>query len=196
MNVQAVSFTSNLKIVDSKNNKIETVSRFQYKTQAVTDCFFVGGLTGYTILNILNTNNILKKIDELPKGEIIKNVNKSFKKNIKWGLLSGAASTVVGYFWFNFTEAWQKKMMVIADSYDAESKALKAQLEAQKQLNAALIAGDENARKAALEKYNAAGKEAAAIKAARQERKNVKAQKSVQVENPVLEIKSEPVKQQ
>ena len=130
----------------------------------------------------------MKKIDELPKDDIIKSVSKSFKKNIKWGLLAGAASVVVGHFWFNLTESWQKKLIAKSESYDAESKALMEQVKAQKELNAAIKSGDKVAQKAALEKYNAAVEQEVAIKNARKNGNPEKVQDSEPAEKSETEV--------
>lgn len=183
MKVQAVSFTSNS--TAGKNqptqefvSKDTSYSRKQYKTECLTNSFISGSLTAYTLINIFSTKNALKKIDELPKDEIIKNVNKSFKKNIKWGLLAGVLATVAGHFWFDFTEPWCRKLIAKSESYDAESSAYWAQANAQKELNVAIKAGDKEAQKAAIEKYNAAEEDIIAIKTAR------KGEKPVQKEQP------------
>lgn len=170
MNIQPISFKADFTKTQIKNsedfpdNRIESVSRRQYKTTCVTGDFIAGGLTGYAIMNVIRTNIALKRIGELPKEDIIKNVGKIFKSNIKWGFLTGIISAVAGYFWFDYTEGWQKKMMTKTEILDAQSKVLKTQTKAKKELQMAIKTGDKEAQDIALDNLNKATEKEKAIK--------------------------------
>ncbi len=154
MSIQPVSFTSGTQTQQRKalsggvDYKSMPYSRDQYKTESLVGSFFTGGLTTYTILNIFSTKSALRKIDQLPKEEIIKNVSKGFKKNIKWGLVGAVASAIVGHFWFDYTEPFCRKLL-------AKSEALEAEANATKELNEAIKNGDTKAQQEAIDKLNA-----------------------------------------
>jgi len=156
MKVQPVVFTANNHSVTAPTSEHKPVqdtsySRRQYKTLTLTGEFLAGSLLGYAMTNILSTKKALKKIDTLPKDEIIKTVNKSFKKNIGWGLLTGTVATIFANYYFDWTEPFNRKLI-------AKSEALDAQAKAKKELRKAIKSGDEELYAQAMDKLNSAVK--------------------------------------
>lgn len=150
MKVQPV-FTSNTTGIkqDYKSNDDTSYSRRQYKILTLTGEFMTCSCLGYAMTNIVSTKRALKKIDTLPKDELVKTINKSFKKNIKWGLLSGVAGAVFTNFYFDWTEPFNRKLI-------AKSEAMNAQAQATKELKKAIKSNDSQLKEQALDKLNTA----------------------------------------